>query len=536
MTLATLKRPGLLAFARQAFAHATDGGPLFYAWMTLLTCVALVGVNAWANQVVNGMQVTGMGDHVSWGLYISNFTFFVGVAAAAVMMVIPAYLYHDHEMHDAVIVGELLAIAAIVVCLLSVTVDLGRPDRFWHMMPVIGRFNWPISLLTWDVIVLNGYLGLNAWICGYLLWSRWCGRAPSPRLYLPFVFLSIVWAVSIHTVTAFLYCGLGGRPFWNTALLAPRFLASAFVAGPALIIVVLLALQRLGSYPFGDKPIRMLVRVVRVTALINIFLLAVECFTALYTGGSHAASLTYLLFGLHGHHALVPWIWSAITLNIVAAGLFLWPGLLRRSRLLVAACLMTFVGIWIEKGMGLVIPGFIPSTLHEMVEYVPSLTEWKITLGIVAAGALVYTLLLKVALPLISGWTPGLAVGVESMDAQHRRLFEQLNQLIAAVRAGRGAAEVGRTMDFLDSYVREHFADEERLLAEAGYPGLEAHHRMHAGFTAELETVRAGLSADDSDREALAERLHLSMRDWLLRHIRVEDRAYGAFLRAREAD
>jgi len=533
MAVIALHRPGLLPFMRQAFSYATDGGPLFYAWMTLLTCVALVGVNAWANQVVSGMQVTGMGDHVSWGLYISNFTFFVGVAAAAVMMVIPAYLYHDHEMHDAVIVGELLAISAIVVCLLSVTVDLGRPDRFWHMMPGIGRFNWPISLLTWDVIVLNGYLGLNAWICGYLLWSRWRGTAPSPRLYLPFVFLSIIWAVSIHTVTAFLYCGLGGRPFWNTALLAPRFLASAFVAGPALIIVVLLVLQRLGSYPFGDKPVRLLLRVVQITALINLFMLAVECFTALYAGSTHAASLRYLLFGAHGHYALVPWMWSAIALNVVAAGLFLWPGLIRRPGLLATACLMTFVGIWIEKGMGLVVPGFIPSTLHEMVEYVPSLTEWKITLGIISGGLIIYTLLLKIALPLLSGWTPGLSVGVEAMDAQHRQLFDRLNALVVAIRSGRGTSELDRTMSFLDSYVREHFADEEKLMADAGYPGLEGHRRMHASFTAELESVRAGIASQQADRQELAERLHLSMRDWLLRHIQVEDRAYGVFLKQR---
>jgi hemerythrin-like metal-binding protein len=533
MTIASLHRPGLLSFLRQAFGHATSGGPLFYAWMTLLTCIALVGINAWANQVVSGMQVTGMGDHVSWGLYISNFTFFVGVAAAAVMMVIPAYLYHDHEMHDAVIVGELLAISAIVVCLLSVTVDLGRPDRFWHMMPGIGRFNWPISMLTWDVLVLNGYLGLNGWICGYLLWCRWRGVAPANRLYLPFVFLSILWAVSIHTVTAFLYCGLGGRPFWNTALLAPRFLASAFVAGPALIIVVLLVLQRLGSYPFGDKPMHMLVRVVRITALINLFMLAVECFTALYAGSVHAASLRYLLFGTHGHHALVPWMWSAITLNVIAAAAFQWPGLIKRPSLLITACLMTFVGIWIEKGMGLVIPGFIPSTLHELVEYVPSLTEWKITLGIIAGGLIVYTLLLKIALPLLSGWTPGLSVGVEAMDDQHRQLFARLNVLVEAVRSGRGAEEVGQTMEFLDQYVREHFADEEKLLAESAYPGLEIHKRMHSGFTAELAAVRTGLAAPGADRQELANRLHLSLRDWLLRHIRVEDRAYGEYLASR---
>ncbi len=111
--------------------------------MTLLTAIALVGANAWAHQLAHGMQITSMTDQVSWGLYIANFTFGVGLAAGAVMMVIPAYLYDDHEMHDVVIIGELLAVAAIVVSLLFVVVDMGRPDRFWHIIPGIGRFNWP---------------------------------------------------------------------------------------------------------------------------------------------------------------------------------------------------------------------------------------------------------------------------------------------------------------------------------------------------------------------------------------------------------
>lgn len=534
-TALTSRQPGLFAFLKLATGWATNGSPLFYAWMTVLTCIALVGVNAWANQVVTGMQVTGMSDHVSWGLYIANFTFFVGVAAAAVMMVIPAYLYHDHELHDAVIVGELLAIAAIVICLLSVTVDLGRPDRFWHLMPGLGRFHWPLSMLTWDVIVLNGYAALNSWICGYLLWCRFRGVKASPRLYIPFVMISIVWAISIHTVTAFLYCGLGGRPFWNTALLAPRFLASAFVAGPAFIIVTLMVLQRFGSYPFGDKPIAFLVRVVRVTALINLFMLGVECFTGLYAGGAHAASLNYLLFGLHGNHGLVSWMWTAIVFNVVAAGLFLWPGLLRRRGLLALACILTFIGIWIEKGMGLIIPGFIPSTLHEMVEYSPSLTEWKITVGIIAGGLMTFTLLLKVALPLLVGWTPGMSVGLETMDAQHQALFAALNRLVIAIRSGHGAGEVEPLLAFLDHYVREHFAEEEQILADAGYPELDAQRRQHASFIGEMDALKDRLATPGTDREEMAEVLHLRLRDWLVNHIIVSDRAYGEFLTAQKS-
>jgi len=390
-------------FLLRLIVLATDGSLLFYAWMTALSAIALVGANAWAHQVTSGMVLTHMTDHVSWGLYIANFTFVVGVAAGGVMMVIPAYIYHDRKMHDVVIFGEMLSVAAILMAQLFVVVDLGRPDHFWHLIPGIGQFNWPFSMLAWDVIVLNGYLALNLHICGYLLYMRFLRREPNPRWYVPFVFLSIVWAISIHTVTAFLYSGLGGRPMWNSALLAPRFLASAFVAGPAFLIVALHALGRFTTFRVEERPIRVLVSILRITVLLNLFMLLSELFTEFYTGGQHTASARYLFFGLHGHHALVPWIWSAIGLNVLAAIAFFLPRIRQNAPLLIGACLATFVGIWIEKGMGLIVPGFIPSALHEIVEYQPSLVEWKVTAGIWAFGLLVYTAALKIAVPVITG-------------------------------------------------------------------------------------------------------------------------------------
>ena len=385
-------------FILWGLGESTNGSLLFYLWMFALTAVALVGANAWAVQVADGMIVTNMTDHVSWGLYIANFTFMVGVAAGGVMMVIPAYLYRNKKMQDVVIVGEILAIAAILMCLLFVVVDLGRPERFWHMIPGIGRFNWPMSMLTWDVIVLNVYLLLNLHVCGYLMYMRFLGREPNKKWYVPFVLVSIFWAISIHTVTAFLYCGLGGRPFWNTALLAPRFLASAFVAGPALILIILAILKNVVGRPIDDGPSRLLIYILRVTIVVNILMVVSEVFTEFYTGGAHTASARYLFLGLHGHNALVPWIWTAIAFNLVSAALFLSPWIFKRTSVLMIAGTLAFVGAWIEKGMGLIVPGFVPSTLHEIVEYTPSLTEWKVSVGIWAFGLMVLTVLLKIAI------------------------------------------------------------------------------------------------------------------------------------------
>ena len=396
------KTRNYLVFLWRCGRIAFVGDWRYQVWMGLLTCIILVGINAYAKQFVNGLIVTGMSDQVSWGVYIANFTFIVGVAAAAAMLVIPVYIYNNRELHDLVIFGELLAVAAILMCLAFVTVDLGRPDRFWHLIPGVGKFNFPGSMLSWDVIVLNGYLLLNLHICGYLLYCRYTGRHPATWFYIPFVFVAIVWAVSIHTVTAFLYVGLGGRPFWNSSIVGPRFLASAFTAGPALIILALQIIRRVTDYRISDQALLTLRSIVQVSMLINVFLLANEIFKEFYTRTSHVASSKYLFFGLHGHHALVPWIWTAIAFNFISMGLLVLP-LSKSLRYLNLACALAIVGIWIEKGMGLVVPGFIPTPLGEMVEYSPSLNETLVCLGIWAFGFLCYTVFLRMSIPILQG-------------------------------------------------------------------------------------------------------------------------------------
>ncbi|OGR88025.1 MAG: polysulfide reductase [Elusimicrobia bacterium RIFCSPHIGHO2_02_FULL_57_9] len=379
-----------------------EGDWRYYLWMSALLMVSLLGLNAYCKQFAAGLTVTGLTDQVSWGLYIANFTFLVGMAAAAVMLVIPVYVYENESLHDVVIFGELLAIAVIVMCLLFVMADLGRPDRFWHMLPGIGKFNWPISMLSWDVIVLHGYLFLNAHICGYLIYMKYLGRKPKKIWYVPFVFVAIVWAISIHTVTAFLYVGLGGRPFWNSAIVAPRFLASAFTAGPGFLILTLQVIRRVCDYRIPDKALFMLRDIVQVSMIINIFLLFCELFKEFYTDSEHVASAMYLFFGLHGHHGLVPWIWTAMVFNAVALALLMMP-VSRSLKYLDAACLLAIVGIWIEKGMGLIIPAFVPTQLGQIVEYHPTLNEWLICAGIWAFGLLLYSVFLKITIPVLTG-------------------------------------------------------------------------------------------------------------------------------------
>lgn len=391
-----------LNFHLRAGRLAFVGDWRYYAWIGALVVVCLLGLNAYAKQLTYGLVVTGLTDQVSWGIYIANFTFLVGVAAAAVMLVIPVYIYRRKELYDLVIFGELLAIAAILMCLAFVVVDLGRPDRFWHLIPGIGKINLPGSMLSWDFIVLNGYLLLNLHICGYLLYSRYHNKTPAKWFYIPFVFIAIVWGISIHTVTAFLFVGLGGRPFWNSAIVGPRFIASAFSAGPAIIILALQIIRRVTDYRIKDEALLTLRSIVQVSMLINVFLLVNEVFTEFYTDALHVASAKYLYFGLEGHNQLVPWIWLSLTFNLVALVLLMLP-VSKSLRWLDVACLLAIVGIWIEKGMGLVVPGFIPTPIGEIVEYSPTLNESLVSIGIWAFGLLVFTVLLKAAVPILQG-------------------------------------------------------------------------------------------------------------------------------------
>lgn len=371
--------------------------------MAALTLVMAVGAYAYALQLRDGLAVTGMSDHVSWGFYISNFTFLVGLAAAAMMLVLPAYVLHDADFSRAVLLAEAVAVAALIMCLLFVVVDIGNPAASWHLMPVVGLLNWPRSLLAWDVVVLNGYLALNLAIPFYILYSRYTGRTPDKRRYLPWMYIAVMWAVSIHMVTAFLLAGLPARPFWNTALLGPRFLASAFTAGPAFVILLLYFIKAQTRYAIADGAFTKLALITTVAAQINLVMLASELFYKFYSPTHHGINAMYLFFGLGEHDALVPWVWSAILVNTIATVVLMIHPLRRNPRTLMVACAALFVAIWIEKGLGLVIPGFVPSPLGEIVEYRPSWVELAVTAGIWAFGFAVLTVLVRVALPIELG-------------------------------------------------------------------------------------------------------------------------------------
>jgi molybdopterin-containing oxidoreductase family membrane subunit len=401
-------------FTRGSLFAVVRGSRDYYIWLLVLGILIALGVAAYGHQVENGLITSNMRDQISWGFYIGNFAFLVGVAAAAVVLVVPAYVYNWGPIREVVIIGELLSVAAIIMCMLFVTVDLGRPEFVWHLMPIVGTPNFPHSLLTWDILVLNLYFLLNWFIVTYILFKSFVGKKYNPRIVLPIIFLSIPFAIGIHTVTAFLFAGLKSRAFWHTALLAPRFIAGAFCSGPALIFLIFRVLRKVGRMKISEAALFKIGELLAYAMALNLFLVGAEVFTEFYAQTSHSVHARFQWFGVHGDASIAVYTWAALIFNVLALIIFMIPKFRLNLQLLTLGCIFSFSGIFIEKGMGLLLPGLTPDALGEVYAYAPSLTEVLIGIGIWAIGAFLFTLMVRVANAITTGdlrmeqaWTGG---------------------------------------------------------------------------------------------------------------------------------
>jgi len=365
-------------------------------WTLIIVLLVIMGVAGlcYLKQFTFGLGITGMSRDVSWGFYIAQFTFLVGVAAGGVMVALPYYLHNYKAFGKITILGEFLAIAAVSMCLLFILADLGQVQRALNVL----LHPTPGSVLFWDMIVLNGYLFLNV-IVGWNVLEAERNSVPPPQWIKPFIYISIPWAFGIHTVTAYLFCGLPGRHYWLTAILAPRFLASAFAAGPALLLLLCFIIRKVTDFDPGKQAIQTLAKIITYAIIANVFFLICEVFVAFYSNlPGHTVHLKYLFVGLHGHGVLVPWMWTSVVFMLVAIILLVNPVTRKNETILMVSCVLIFIGTWIDKGLGMISGGFVPSPLHHVNEYVPTILEIIISLGVWATGFFILTILFKIAI------------------------------------------------------------------------------------------------------------------------------------------
>ncbi|HOP07629.1 MAG TPA: polysulfide reductase NrfD [candidate division Zixibacteria bacterium] len=373
---------------------ALIGDKKYWTWVIGLLVLIGIGVLFYIRQFNEGLGITGLGRDVTWGFYIAQFTFMVGVAASAVMVVLPYYLHNYKLFGKIVILGEFVAIPSVLVCMLFIFVDMGQPTRVLNVM----LHPTPHSMMFWDMVSLMGYLLLNL-IIGWTTLGAERKSIPPPKWVKPLIILSIPWAVSIHTVTAFLYSGLAARPFWMTAVLAPRFLASAFSAGPALLILFVMILRKLTRFDPGKEAIQNLGKIVTYAMCVNVFLVAMEFFTAYYSDiPEHLAHFHFMFGGIAENNWIGPWMYFSSILAIFSLLLLLVPKFRHSEPILAIACIAVFVSLWIDKGLALIVTGFVPSVLGHVPSYVPTVPELMISVAVYALGLLIVTLLYKVVL------------------------------------------------------------------------------------------------------------------------------------------
>ncbi len=371
------------------------GSPKYYMWLIFLLAIIGYAFIVYVFQLIYGLQMTGLTRNTSWGFYIAQFTYLVGVAAAAVMLVLPATFHHYHPYHRVIVFAEFLAIGAVIMCMLFIVVDMGQPQRVLNII----LHPTPNSVMFWDATVLCGYLLLNA-VIGWTSLEHESSHVAVPRWVKVLVVISIFWAFSIHTVTAFLYAGLPGRHYWLSAIMAARFLASAFCAGPSILLLALLLLKRLTGFDPGKAVVKSLSITIAYAMGLNMFFYVLELFTAFYSGvPGHAHPIVFIFNGHEGLNVwLNGWMWFAVVLAFASIFLLAIPKFRNNMKILPWALVMLVIASWIDKGLGLLIGGFSPTPYETYEVYTPTFWEVSVGLGIFAVGALVVTLLWKIAL------------------------------------------------------------------------------------------------------------------------------------------
>lgn len=392
---------------------ALKGSKRYYGWIAFLLVLIGIGSTALVDQWMHGLKITGMSRDVSWGFYISQFTYLVGLAASGVMIVLPNYFHSYKTNKHMVIFGEFMAIAACIMCLLFIVVDIGQPTRMMNMI----FHPTPNSILFWDMIVLNGYLFLNL-LVGWTCLQADRQHLPHPQWLKPFIYISIIWAFSIHTVTAFLYQGLPGRHYWLTAILAARFLASAFCSGPAILLLVMMVTEKLTSFKMAKNAVKTLVKIIAYAMCVNMFFFALEIFTSFYSNiPGHMHPILYLFE--HASTGLVTLMWTFIAFAAISITLLVTPRFRNNYKLLPWTLGILIVATWIDKGLGLLIGGFNPTPFETITPYWPTLKELMVSMMVYSVGALVVTVLFKIATDVKKevGHSQTLACGCSTEDA-----------------------------------------------------------------------------------------------------------------------
>ncbi len=385
-------------------------------WIGVLVLVMLAGLVAFVNQYLNGLQLTGMRNLVSWGLYIITFTFLVGLSAGGLIVSASAYVFNIEKLKSMAPVGVVAAVASVIGAMAAILPDMGRPERLLNI--VVGlRLTSPIF---WDLTVITLYLLIGLFEAWVLFGGRWRKQdAERERILSRAAWVAFPVAILVHSITAWIFGLQVGRPFWNSALMAPIFLSSAVVSGLGLILVIAFFGQKRNIPGLDAENKSTLARLLSAFIVLDLFLLFCDLFTALYAGNTGEAAGAALLV----NGSMSPIFWSEIIFGaLLPLAILVAPQTRRSTGWLGLAGFLVMLGVF-AKRINIILPGY----LHENISivpgvstgnfvtggqwflatqssftanpsYTPTITELTITAAVLALVALVVTLGVQVAI------------------------------------------------------------------------------------------------------------------------------------------
>lgn len=394
---------GILGTLAYIFREGLRGPTAYKMLLAGLALMAVYGVYLWVfvqhapvflASNSGGLVLTGVNEDVPWGLYISFFTFWVGVAASAVIFSFAAYVFGDKHFKRIVPLAEAQAIVALVITVWGIVANLGRPERALVLMPQLAN---PRSMLDWDFIVIFTYMALNAVAFVYTVHKYRLGEDLPRGFIVPFMIVSTPFAIGIHTVTAWMFHALTSRPALNTALLAPRFIATAFASGPALLLLLVYILEKTTSWLKVDFSVyRRTLNVIVISLATGLFFTPAEFHEALWytTEPLKRGQLLATLLG-GGIPLLTTLFWLWLSLGVAAAILGMLPPVRSSKAGIAFTALVTFIAVFSEKTLATILPGFVVNPLGLQASYNITPLEVFVSIGIHATVFILFAILVR---------------------------------------------------------------------------------------------------------------------------------------------
>ena len=398
-----------------------ETGKGFYLTVGVLLLIIFITLFIYIRQVYYGLGVTGMNQPITWGFYIVNFVFFIGISHAGTLISAILRLSKAEWRRPITRMAEVITAIVLAIGGLHPILDLGRPDRVLEIFTA-GRLQSP---LLWDVTSITAYFtastvylylpmipdiaklrdrgGKMVWFYEFLAWG-WYGTEHQKKVLSRAINILMVMvipiAISVHTVISYIF-SMTLQPGWHSTLFGPYFVVGAIFSGIAALLIVMIAFRRFFHLENYLKLIhfRYLGTLLLIMSLLWFYFTFSEYLTGIF--GSEPHEMDVIFYKFTGTYAI--FFWGMVVCNFLIPVVILAFKKFKTIKGILIASISVVIGMWLER-LNIVIPSLAnPRMGLETGMYIPSLTEWSLFIGAIAVFVLGYALFSKF-FPIISIW------------------------------------------------------------------------------------------------------------------------------------